>query len=161
MDRLSKRADPIGLAMIEATNLCPSQLSKQIAILFATLLPILFSRLETASKPAKTARISASIIEEHLQGVAKARLSGFLFRTCVFLRHPYISAAQLRLGACANGSHTEQEPSIEYNLFICITPLNNYKLITGMFSHFQKKSPSWPDNQGCEENYNQYLCFLQ
>ena len=31
-----------------------------------------------------------------------------MLRTCVFLRHPYISAAQLRLGACANGSHTEQ-----------------------------------------------------
>ena len=34
-----------------------------------------------------------------------------LLRTCVFLRHPYISAAQLRLGACANGSHTEQVQS--------------------------------------------------
>merc|ERR1712218_234676 len=33
-----------------------------------------------------------------------------LLRTCVFLSHPYISAAQLRLGACANGSHTEQFP---------------------------------------------------
>merc|ERR1711954_262785 len=32
-----------------------------------------------------------------------------MLRTCVFLRLPYISAAQLRLGACANGSHTEQK----------------------------------------------------
>ena len=34
-----------------------------------------------------------------------------MLRTCVFLRLPYISAAQLRLGACANGSHTEQVQS--------------------------------------------------
>merc|ERR1712240_547795 len=40
-----------------------------------------------------------------------------MLRTCVFLRLPYISAAQLRLGACANGSHTEQKSMIKFTIF--------------------------------------------
>ena len=40
----------------------------------------------------------------------------FLLRVCVFLRLPYISAAQLRLGACAEGHIDRASPKIRVDL---------------------------------------------
>jgi len=39
-----------------------------------------------------------------------------MLRTCVFLRLPYISAAQLRLGACAEGHIDRASPKIRVDL---------------------------------------------
>ena len=43
-----------------------------------------------------------------------------LLRTCVFLRHPYISRVSSLSGACANGSHTEQVQSTGWSQFFIV-----------------------------------------
>ena len=43
-------------------------------------------------------------------------LLSFLLRVCVFLTLPYISAAQLRLGACAEGHIDRASPKIRVDL---------------------------------------------
>ena len=48
------------------------------------------------------------------------KLRQVLLRTCVFLRHPYISRVSSLSGACANGSHTEQVQSTGWSQFFIV-----------------------------------------
>jgi len=83
-----------------------------------------------------------------------------MLRTCVFLRLPYISAAQLRLGACAEG-HIDRAVIIFFP--ICITiqtlircygmmiyqakaALNNYKINPDNFEWLEIE-----DREDCNE----------